>query len=136
MTFSNVNSFIVPIGFIYVQLSNQPEPSSLWPKTQWDNISSTYAGLFFRVLGGTSAAFGQTQNENSPRISEIQNVIVNGQHHINVAADGEWTLPLWTGSDSYCLTGTTTCYWSTKYRQSAGEVRPRNQAIQIWKRIQ
>lgn len=134
--FSNLKPFIVPIGFVYVQLSDQPEPSGLWPQTLWENISSTYAGLFFRVLGGTSAAFGETQNENSPRLSEIRNLANNnGQHHVNVSANGEWTSPLWTGSDSYCITGTNTCYWSTSFRQSAGEVRPRNQAVPIWKRI-
>jgi len=125
----------VPIGFVYVQLSDQPEPSSLWPEIEWENISSAYAGLFFRVLGGGSAAFGKTQNENSPRISEIKNMVGGGSHHINVAADGEWTSPLWTGSDLWCVTPANPCYWSMFFKQSPGEVRPRNQAVQIWKRI-
>lgn len=129
------NKIIVPIGFVYVQLSGQSEPSRLWPEIQWDNISSTYAGLFFRVIGGGSDTFGATQNENAPRISEIKNVHGMGNHNITVTANGDWSSPLWTGSDLGCVRPIYPCYWSTHFKQSAGEVRPRNQAVRIWKRI-
>ncbi|KAJ6649710.1 Lithostathine-2, partial [Pseudolycoriella hygida] len=111
----------VPIGFIYVQLPDQPEPFSLWPRTQWENISSTYAGLFFRVLGGNSAAFGETQSENSPRLTELRNIVAGGGHNVAVPSNGDWTSPLWTGSDLSCITSGNPCYWSTQFRQSSGE---------------
>lgn len=132
-----MNPLIVPIGFVYVQLSGQPEPSTLWPQTQWENISSTYAGLFFRVVGGGSAAFGETQNENSPRITEIKNDSNgNTSHRISVPANDEWTAALWTGSDLWCVSPAKPCYWSMYFKQSSGEVRPRNKAVVIWKRVE
>lgn len=56
-------SITVPIGFIYVQLSEQQEPHHLWPNMIWSDVSFQYAGLFFRVLGGDSAHFNVTQEE-------------------------------------------------------------------------
>ena len=53
----------VPIGFIYVQLSGQKDPQTLWPNTQWNNVSPNYAGLFFRAEGGNASSFGTIQDE-------------------------------------------------------------------------
>src|SRR5699024_6530309 len=39
----------VPSGFIYVQLSNQPDPRTLWPAVNWKDVTSGYAGHFFRA---------------------------------------------------------------------------------------
>ena len=47
-----------PIGFIYVQYSGQSDPTSLFGGT-WQNISSSYAGRFFRAEGGSAAATGE-----------------------------------------------------------------------------
>ncbi|CAG2164420.1 unnamed protein product [Oppiella nova] len=50
-------------------LPNQPEPTVLWPKLYWSNVTPSYAGLFFRAEGGTSEKFnGNVQNDDSPRI--------------------------------------------------------------------
>lgn len=46
-----------PLGYIYVQLPQQSEPSALYPKANWQNISATYAGQFFRVEGGLAHHF-------------------------------------------------------------------------------
>ena len=62
----NANSLSVqgkgylPVGFVYFQLRGQPKPSDLFDG-EWEDISSQYAGLFFRVEGGNSAPFGQDQ---------------------------------------------------------------------------
>ena len=53
----------VPIEFIYVQLNGQSEPTQLWLKNKWKNVSAKYAGLFFRVEGGQSGTFGQIQEQ-------------------------------------------------------------------------
>lgn len=66
----------------------------------------------------------------------MKNIVNHGSHDITISANGDWSSPLWTGGDTYCTTGTTNCYWSTLYKASSGEVRPRNQAVQIWKRIE
>jgi hypothetical protein len=52
----------LPIGFIYFQLRGQPEPKELFDGV-WENISSDYAGLFFRVEGGNAAPFGENQSQ-------------------------------------------------------------------------
>jgi hypothetical protein len=40
------------IGFIYTQIPDQPEPYTLWPRVEGRDITSEYAGLFFRAEGG------------------------------------------------------------------------------------
>ncbi len=48
-----------PIGFIYVQLPNEKSPTEIWPWMTWNEVSSAYAVVFFRVSGGNAASFGQ-----------------------------------------------------------------------------
>ncbi len=62
----------VPIGFIYVQLPSQPDPKSLWSMVEWKDVTSDYAGLFFRAEGGRSAVFGEIQPENAPTLSSVE----------------------------------------------------------------
>lgn len=51
----------VPIGFVYIQFYGQSAPADIFGGT-WSNVSSTYAGLFFRAEGGVAASFdGSTQ---------------------------------------------------------------------------
>jgi len=86
----NSNSeYVVPIGFIYIQLPLQQTPQTIWPNCSWSDISAEYSGLFFRPLSG-----------NSSRLE------VN-------------RYPVWLD-----------------LIVSGSKVRPRNQAIRIWKRIQ
>ena len=51
----------IPIGYVYIQFPGQSEPSTLWPDFTWTNISSSYAGRFFRAEGGNAASFGNNQ---------------------------------------------------------------------------
>ncbi len=46
----------VPIGFIYMQLPGRSLPSDLFTGT-WSNVSSSFAGNFFRAEGGNASAF-------------------------------------------------------------------------------
>ncbi len=55
----------IPIGFIYSQISSQPEPKTIWPNIEWEDITLEYAGLFFRAEGGNSSKFGELQADNS-----------------------------------------------------------------------
>lgn len=57
----SVKNRIYPVGMVYVQYPGMPAPSSLFPGT-WTNISSNYAGRFFRVEGGNAASFGSCQD--------------------------------------------------------------------------
>ena len=46
----------MPIGSVYIQFPGQSTPANLFAGT-WTNISSTYAGDFFRAEGGAASAF-------------------------------------------------------------------------------
>ncbi|MGD9938610.1 MAG: hypothetical protein AB7T74_02290 [Clostridia bacterium] len=55
----------VPIGFTYFQLPGKALPSDMFLGT-WSNISSSFAGAFFRAEGGAASAFdaGQQSSQN------------------------------------------------------------------------
>src|SRR5689334_7384075 len=46
-----------PIGEVQIQFPGQNTPKDIYGGT-WINITSIYAGLFFRAEGGNSLAFG------------------------------------------------------------------------------
>jgi uncharacterized protein involved in tolerance to divalent cations len=124
----------VPVGFIYVQLPSQPEPKTLWSKVEWKDVTSDYAGLFFRAEGGGSEAFGHVQVENSPRLvavdTENANEVVTAcRTNCSVLANGLFSQYIWTGKEG---TGN---HLAMKLKVSSGEVRPRNQAVRVWKRV-
>lgn len=121
----------VPLGLIYVQLPKEKPPSEIWSSMTWTDISATYEGVFFRVLGGEAAPFGEIQNENSPRLSQIESIhqfweVGNGVGDIPV---GSWSKKFFTG-----VGGNPKDDFTLKFLVSGGEVRPRNMAVRIWKR--
>ncbi len=124
--------FVVPVGFIYSQLPGQAEPSKIWPNLKWSDVSAEYAGLFFRILGGGSGQFNAIQEENSPRLTEVRTLFhgYNNEVHIGVQANNDWSADVHTGN-AY---GNAPIFLG--FKLSSGEVRPRNKAIKVWKRIQ
>ncbi len=64
----------VPIGFIYSQIPDEPEPKIIWPNFEWKDITSEYAGLFFCAEGGDSAKFGELQSESSQKLIAVTSV--------------------------------------------------------------
>ena len=46
-----------PVNSIYIQFRKQSAPADLYPGTTWQNISSTYAGQFFRAEGTVSCSY-------------------------------------------------------------------------------
>jgi hypothetical protein len=131
---NNLQQNPVPIGFIYVQLPSQPEPKDLWPTVDWKEVTSDYAGLFFRVLGGGSATFEQIQEENSPRVSKVQNSNLVELNQVKEDSSlslptGVWSNKIWTGQ----APGHGSNIF-LRFSVSDGEVRPRNRAMRIWKR--
>jgi len=113
-------------------MAHQPEPNTLWPTAQWENVSPSYSGLFFRVLGGNSAEFGTIQGENSPRLQSIEweDFGSSLNHSIAISANGDWSDYVFTSCHDTC-----SYYDSLRFKLTAGEVRPRNLAIRIWKRV-
>lgn len=123
--------FVVPIGFIYVQLPSQSPPYSLWPNATWQDVTFDYAGLFFRVLGGNSESFETIQAENSPRITLVQTGNSNTYvYHNYIYPDDQLSVGVTSGA--WALNGD---HWTLRFKQSGGEVRPRNTAVRIWKRM-
>ncbi|XP_037036061.1 uncharacterized protein LOC119074162 [Bradysia coprophila] len=119
----------VPIGFIYVQLRNQSEPGALWVNTTWQEITSQYAGLFFRAVGEGSAAFGVTQLENSPRLTDVGTARLPGfVNQIPIQPTGSWSVSLPVGEPN----PSASVHFGLSFAVRSGEVRPRNTAMRIW----
>jgi len=120
----------VPLGFIYTQLPHQDPPTTLWPSTQWVDVSSNYSGLFFRVNGGNATEFGDVQEADSPRLKNVNILYTTSTtpDDIEVPADGSWSPYIYSGSASGGP-------YNMRFQHSTVEVRPRNQAIRLWKRI-
>ena len=123
---------IVPVGFIYVQLSGQKDPHTLWPNTQWNNISPNYAGLFFRTEGGGANGFGAIQEQQTQTIylkTQDCDLDSNCVYNNEEVMTGNYPPKvIWTGSMDGKDVG-------LNFRHSTDEIRPRNQAIRIWIRI-
>lgn len=122
----------VPIGFVYLQLPYQSEPKSIWPDCVWTDVSQSYAGDFIRVVGGSSNNFGDEQESSAPRLEQVECVkdAVNKWMSSSVPSDGTWSEAVsmgWrTSGDNWR---------GLRFRMSAAEVRPKNQAIKVWQRL-
>lgn len=125
---------LVPIGFIYVQLPRQPEPRSIWSQITWQDVTSAYAGQFFRAEGSGSAPFGENQGDYTRQISDVEtksrDYNDNYPHSIQVPATG-WSP--WVRT-SYDADEGALHYESARYYHPNVEVRPKNTAIRLWKR--
>lgn len=102
-----------------MQLPSQPDPKSLWPSVGWKDVTSDYAGLFFRAEGGGSLPFGSLQESSSNKILIQHN---NTTSPIGYISDGVISALSGTPSTTYSLFS------------KNEEIRPRNKAVRIWKR--
>lgn len=123
-----------PVGFIYTQLPGQGDPYELWGYgMHWSEVTKEYEGLFFRVLGGESAAFDAIQEENDHYLTMA--TCVHIPHHPTGSAiirpDGSTSNPVRTGKIEF---DKVTAY-GMQFNLNGGEVRPRNRAVRLWKRI-
>ncbi|KAJ6636468.1 Acetyl-coenzyme A transporter 1, partial [Pseudolycoriella hygida] len=129
----------VPIGFTYVQLSGQRDPNVLWPAFKWEDITTNYAGLFFRAEGNDTVKFNEgEQAENSPRLTNVDSLVYKPtvEKHLVIKSQinlGGFSTPFLLAGD---VAAHTTYSYHLRFNHSGGEVRPRNQAIRIWTRIE
>ena len=130
----------LPIGFIYFQLRGQSTPDVLFGTSgKWQDISSTYAGEFFRAVGGDAASFGGKQNEGLPNIVGTSEGVETSKVRGNVgcfevAENGAGKLNMSNASGiNYRIT------FSAKRSNSiygtSAHVTPYNSSIRIWKKI-
>jgi len=129
-TIENIIKNPVPIGFIYVQLPGQPEPKTLWPIVEWENIGSNYSGHFFRVEGGNAGQFGQSQSD-----------AFQGHHHplqvtrhVAYAASGDYGIWAPGSLDIVSITDPISDGKNGGPR-TASETRPINYSVRVWKRV-
>lgn len=128
--FVNLKKNLIPVGFIYAQLPGEKTPAEIWPWMTWQEISSNYAGIFFRVVGGNAAYFGTVQTEDSPRLVHVhrEDTADNvAKYDTDVYADGK-------PSGSIDADVSIRADRALQFTVSAAEVRPRNTAMRVWKR--
>ena len=128
----------LPVGTVYVQYPEQSEPASIFGGT-WSNISSQYAGRFFRAEGGNAVAFGSGQAEGLPFPYHDHSITFSGRYGMNGTSI---TSPYWGSGDRVRGSGTlTTPGWgdfgngATNIYGKSTHVTPENMTIRIWKRI-
>lgn len=130
---AKVNSMVVPVGSIYIEYFNQPSPRTLWPEIIWEDVTSSYAGLFFRALGGNGETWGTTQASCAPRIvsAEYWEFGNESPSTIQIPENGwsEW------GKIGVAFKSGTFVAESYRFNTNGCEKRPINQAVRIWKRI-
>ena len=129
-----------PLGFIYIQFRDQAGPSTLFPGTTWQNISSTYSGRFCRADGGSAASFGSQQAGGLPNITGTIGVQGNDAYR-NLATGVFATLKIGyvdngtSVSGNYLNLADFNASRSSSLYGASEEVRPINETVRIWKRI-
>jgi len=116
---------VMPVGSVYIQMSGQSDPASLFGGT-WSNISSAFAGAFFRAEGGSASAFASGQQAMS--IQSHSHTI--GKDTTNYRLSGLSS----NGTRVMQREGDGNGIWNTDAYGST-ETRPVNYTVRIWKRI-
>lgn len=131
----------LPIGFIYFQLRGQATPDALFGTLgKWQDVSSTYAGEFFRAVGGNSGSFGATQTEGLPNITAFiasDRLGLYVQEYSNGAVTS--SKAALAGAPATIEGGATQFEFnasrSNSIYGSSSHVTPYNSAVRIWKKI-
>jgi hypothetical protein len=132
----------MPVGAIYVQFAGQTDPTTLFGGT-WENVSATYAGLFFRAEGGAAAAFGQSQTDGAPNIYGsvsfgVYNDSAGAAPHNPIGAFGIGAAELtWLSQGENQRSAPTYFdFYASRVdsRYNLPEVRTVNSTIRVWKR--
>ena len=117
-----------PVGYVYTQYPGTSDPATLFGGT-WLNITSLYAGLFFRAEGGSSLAFNAGNQTDAfqghwhgiPTFG----IIPAGGSQIPQSNGGGASGAIATGAVTDGTNGTP---------RTASETRPVNTTIRIWQR--
>ena len=135
------DSISLPVGFIYIQLRGQSTPDELFGSSgKWQDISNTYAGEFFRAVGGNSGSFGNTQAEGLPNITGNSGTIHLAQYETGAGTgalrqiDGGVSM----GSAINIINQpiiTFNASLSNSIYGASTHVTPYNSAVRIWKKI-
>ena len=135
------DSISLPVGFIYIQLRGQSTPDELFGSSgKWQDISGTYAGEFFRAVGGNSGNFGNTQTEGLPNITGNSGRIYLAQCESNVGTGALRQIDGGVGmGDAAVIIHSPIITFNASLSNSiygaSSHVTPYNSAVRIWKKI-
>ena len=152
---SYTDNYAIKAGFIYIQLRGTQTPDQIFKTSgKWQDISSNYAGEFFRAVGGNSASFGSKQNEGLPTFNIVTDRAVQGQNKVlpkgekltsaNKGLGGMASTQGYNGTSAVAIgTGNTSFSQSpfpyfvpnNSIYGASTHVTPYNSAIRIWKKI-
>ncbi len=135
---------VFPVGAMYIQMPNMDDPSTLGYPGTWTNVSSDYAGAFFRAEG--SGTYGSAQvfdNQTASQKDQMQghwhDYDTKHGSYGNMAIDGA------SGTGSYNIRGKQVDSGKIEITspksdginstpRTGSETRPENYTIRIWKR--
>lgn len=120
----------VPVGTVYIQFPGKDGPGDIFTGT-WSDISSSFAGRFFRAAGGDAAAFGAAQGHalqgHGHATQKQDSALSSGSSRVRPYGGGV-NEPSPYVINPISLGGYGTVQLST-------ETRPTNYTIRIWERI-
>jgi hypothetical protein len=147
VTIDDVMDYIFPIGKRVIQLPGESSPATLYTNQTWSNISSTFAGDFFRVEGGKANTYDSGEQEDAmQRITGDTNTQFATTTTTNPAGGGDGALDMDNSGTNVSNIGGSTYYRSAITFDSANstspnaaktdddETRPVNWTIRIWER--
>lgn len=114
-----------PIGYVYWQLPDKLSPLELWPGSTWENISSLFAGDFFRAEGGNALAFGAGRQDDAILDHTHNYWAATGQFDDNAPGSGY----KYASDPRDKTTGGV-----RETKKDALETRPQNRTIRLWER--
>ena len=133
----NALSVVMPVGAIYIQFAGQSAPADIFGGT-WSNISSSFAGRFFRAEGGAAASFGSSQNGGMPNITGSVNLYgVQAFRNIGGSFYEAGSITTSNAGHSGTISAKTLGIDASLSSDAYGEfseIRPINSTIRIWKR--
>ncbi len=144
-TLENIKNYVLeavfPIGSIYTQLPNKSTPSELGYPGTWTNISSQYAGDFFRAEGGDASAF-----ESGEQLDQMQRITGRfdgsslyktgyGSGALSAGGGTQQSRAQYDTGDQYGMAFDSADSPDARTSSTTdGETRPVNQTVRIWER--
>lgn len=131
----------VPVNFVYIQFPGMSLPSNLMMGT-WSNISSNFAGDFFRAEGGSFAKPFEGGEQTCSNLTHVHGANCDQDtpdhtHPVNESlGDGVVGATVASGTGSFNTGGASTRHTHAIGIVASGgnEARPINVTIRVWKR--
>ena len=130
-------SLIYPVGYVYWQFPTKDSPADMGFIGSWTNISSDFAGDFFRAEGGQASAF--ESGEQSDAFQKTTGSIVTGiglgsGSGVLTATSGSLGSASGGGSPSELDFDSSDSVSPNVAKTNDVETRPVNHTIRLWER--